>query len=97
MNVMTRALLALAALIVFAAVGPKPASAQAIHPWCSVSGDAEGAMVCVFFTFEQCRQFARGDGHCQRNPRFDWPYFRRGEVPPQDVDPYSRPLRRYRR
>ena len=38
-------------------------------------------------------QTARGDGKCERNPRFDWRYFTGDRRAPVDADPYGRPLR----
>ena len=81
--------IALGAMTVFG--GRADAAAPTPLPWCMVPGDGNGAYFCNYYTFEQCRQAARGTGECQRNTRFDWPYYQRGQVAPTDVDP-----RRYR-
>lgn len=63
-------------------------------PWCELPGDGNGAEFCNYYTFEQCREAARGDGTCNRNPRFDYYYARRGQRPPLNVDPRHYPVRR---
>ncbi len=90
-------ILALAISSIALGAGVHPAHAGGALPWCEI-----GAMFgndvgnCAFYTLEQCLQMARGDGTCQRNPRFDSRYLRNGQPAPVDVDPYGPPPRRDR-
>jgi hypothetical protein len=68
------------------------ARAQVVRPWCEHSSAFTSAPDCSYWMFAQCMATARGDGTCLRNPRFDWPYFQRGLIPPVDTDYYGRPL-----
>jgi Protein of unknown function (DUF3551) len=70
----------------------RPAQAQVARPWCEQSSAFTSAPDCSYWTFAQCIATARGDGTCLRNPRFDWPYYQRGQTPPVDTDYYGRPL-----
>jgi|HubBroStandDraft_6_1064221.scaffolds.fasta_scaffold2600109_1 hypothetical protein len=87
-----------AAAVALVATAQRPTHAGGARPWCEL-----GAMTgndfgnCNFATFAQCMATARGDGHCERNPRFDAYYFERGLPAPTDVDPYGRPLPRYKK
>jgi hypothetical protein len=56
-----------AALGVLVLTGGQSEARRLIHPWCEVSS-ADGIWHCDFATFEQCRQFAVGDGVCENNP-----------------------------
>jgi hypothetical protein len=85
------------AATVLGAAGAPPVGAQPVRPWCEYGAMGGSAPDCSYATFAQCQQTANGDGTCVRNPAFDWPYFRRGQPAPIDVDPYGRPLRPRRR
>jgi hypothetical protein len=67
-------------------------------PWCEYGGfTRNGIGNCSYYTFAQCLEAARGDGTCERNPRFDQYYFLRGIPAPQDIDPNGRPIGPQRR
>ena len=86
------------AAIALAATAQRPSLAGGALPWCELGAMTGGSMGnCNFATFAQCMQTARGDGICERNPRFDAYYYKRGVPPPVDVDPNGRPLAPYRR
>jgi hypothetical protein len=74
-----------------------PAAAGPELPWC-VTRDNGVFIDCSFYTLRQCVVTARGVGHCIRNGRFDFEYYLRGQVAPDDLDPYARtPRKRHRR
>ena len=84
------------AIVAVSTFGPRQSHAGGALPWCvqgSMSGNSVGD--CNYATFEQCMRAARGDGNCERNPRFDGRYFRAGEPAPVDVDPRRMPVRRW--
>ena len=81
------------AALALGALGQRP-SVAAVLPWCEYGALTGGMYDCSYATFAQCMRTARGDGQCERNPRFDWPYFISGRPAPVDVDPYGRPARR---
>ncbi len=86
-----------AALLSLITFSPRASEAGGQYPWCEqgiMTGNSVGD--CSFATFEQCMQAARGDGYCERNPRFDWRYFRNGQPAPVDIEPYGGPARRRR-
>ena len=59
------------------------------YPWCAIysEGGAGGGTNCVFTTFEQCMETARGLGSlCQPNTQYQ---------PPPGSHPLSRVYRRY--
>jgi hypothetical protein len=86
--------LAFAAVMLAIATSPAAwAQGRPPRPWCEYSSAYGAGPDCSYATYAQCMATARGDGTCQRNPRFDWPYFQRGIPAPVDVDPYGRPLR----
>jgi hypothetical protein len=66
------ALFALATLIAASAAGVQPSDAQSRDPkpWCISGGSyGPGSLDCTYFTFEQCRESARGaGGSCTQNP-----------------------------
>jgi Protein of unknown function (DUF3551) len=71
----------------------QPGVAGGIRPWCEYGSMLGSIGDCSYATFEQCLRTARGDGRCERNPRFDWRYFMSGQPAPVDADPYGRPVR----
>jgi hypothetical protein len=72
----------------------RPSVAAAVRPWCEYGSMFDGAGDCSYATLEQCLRTARGDGECERNPRFDWRYFISGRPAPVDADPMGRPMRK---
>jgi hypothetical protein len=86
-----------AAAIALSATAQRPSHAGGALPWCEQGAMTGGSSDCSFATFAQCMETARGDGHCERNPRFDAYYFKRGVPPPTDIDSDGRPLPRYKR
>jgi hypothetical protein len=83
-----------AAIVTVGAAGSRESVAGGPLPWCeygAMTGNGPGN--CSYYTFAQCMQMARGDGTCERNPRFDALYYQRGQVPPVDIAPNGRPLR----
>jgi hypothetical protein len=80
--------------VTLAALDQRPGAAAAVRPWCEFGSMNDNVGDCSYATFAQCLRTARGDGQCERNPRFDWPYFLSGRPAPVDVDPYGRPARR---
>jgi len=67
----------------------RPSVAAAVRPWCEYGSMFDGAGDCSYATLEQCLRTARGDGECERNPRFDWRYFTSGRPAPVDADPMA--------
>jgi hypothetical protein len=67
----------------------RPSMAAGVRPWCEYGSMFDGSGDCSYATLEQCRQTARGDGECERNPRFDWHYFTSGHPAPVDADPVA--------
>ena len=93
MRIVLRLVVAAGALAATAAMGTAPAHAQQPLPWCEYGGFTRGGIGnCSYYTFQQCLQAARGDGTCERNPRFDEYYFKRGIPAPTDIDPNGRPI-----
>jgi hypothetical protein len=85
------------AAVALVATAQRPSLAGEL-PWCELGAMTGGDVGnCSFATFAQCMETARGDGRCERNPRFDAPYFKRGAPAPTDIDPNGRPLPRDRR
>jgi hypothetical protein len=85
---MKKILMLTVALVALSTLAQRPSAAGGNLPWCEqgiMSGNSVGD--CSFATFEQCMQAARGDGYCERNPRFDAPYFQSGQPAPFNVDP----------
>jgi hypothetical protein len=78
-----------------ALVGSHPAASQRLLPWC-VETDNGNLIDCSFYTHRQCLDRASGDGPCVRNSKFDYYYRSRGLVPPLDIDPNPRPVRKRR-
>jgi hypothetical protein len=82
------ALFALATLVAASAAGVQPSDAQTRgpKPWCISGGSyGPGSLDCTYFTFEQCRESARGaGGSCTQNPVL----WRNGKF--EDVEPSRR-------
>jgi len=72
MRYVTRAALALAAMLAAAA---SPAGASDRHPWCLVVQDAGDGSSCGYDTFAQCLTEARAGnvGYCAANPNYQAP------------------------
>jgi hypothetical protein len=86
------------AAMALGATAQRPTLAGGALPWCELGTMTGGELGnCSFATFAQCMETARGDGRCERNPRFDAYYFKRGLPAPTDIDPNGRALPRYRR
>jgi Protein of unknown function (DUF3551) len=83
-----------AAVIALGGLDPRPSMAGGVRPWCEYGAMFGSIGDCSYATLEQCLRTARGDGRCERNPRFDWRYFMNGQPAPADVAPDGRPMRR---
>lgn len=65
-------LIALATVVAASTVGVQPSEAQSRgpKPWCIADGSyGPGSLDCTYWSFEQCRESARGaGGSCTQNP-----------------------------
>jgi hypothetical protein len=92
--------LAVSALAAAFGAEAKSEPARGPLPWCeygAFTSPGLGIGNCSYYTYAQCLAAARGDGVCERNPRFDEYYFRRGIPAPTDVDPNGQPVGPQRR
>ena len=68
---MIRAVFALLALAMLAAIDSLPAAAEVYRPWCVqyTGGNGDDGTTCTFTSYEQCMLTARGTGaYCVQNP-----------------------------
>jgi Protein of unknown function (DUF3551) len=84
------------AVIALCGLDLRPSAAAGVRPWCEYGAMFGSSGDCSFATLEQCLWTARGDGRCERNPRFEGRSFTGGRSAPVDADPDGRPLRKRR-
>jgi Protein of unknown function (DUF3551) len=82
------------AVIALGGLDLRPGVAAGVRPWCEYGSMFGSLGDCSYATLEQCLRTARGDGRCERNPRYEWRYFTGDRPAPVDADPYGRPMRK---
>jgi hypothetical protein len=67
---LSRAALAVPALLSLIVLDATPGAADVIRPWCAqYVGSRDGATNCGFISYDQCMMTARGAGaYCVQNP-----------------------------
>ena len=71
---LSKAVLAVAVLMIATIGGRDTASAEVNYPWCVItSGLSEGVMSCGFVSYAQCMQTRIGTEMCVQNPRYQAP------------------------